>query len=112
MKHKLSINGKKPIDVKEYYEVKEKVKLSILLPTDVDVYVSSKDVEGKKEYCDDELFYIFEMPDHDVDVQVEMKNSMVNDNHNNSFMSGPQQSFVGMAAFLKEINGKLEKNDK
>lgn len=100
--HKLSVNGEKPFNAKEYYEKGETVKLSFLSATDSRIEIRTDDVSGKKEYGDGEISYSLIMPDHDVDVSVTYINDMVN-THNTSSMGNSQVNpFVKFPFFNKD----------
>ena len=61
------------------YQAGELAEVSIMVPTDVNMHVSSQQVQlGRPDYQSGEMIYHFIMPECDVDIQVEMHSSMMN----------------------------------
>ena len=70
------------LNAADSYRAGEKVTLKVMLATDTDYTLS---VEGKEIIPEvrkngSELWYVFKMPDHDIQVQFSSRNSMVNPN--------------------------------
>lgn len=78
--YKLTVNGRKPIDMDEYYEVKQAVRVTFPFVTDCSTRIISNAEDGTTNFIDYSIVYTFLMPEHDVDVSVEYTNNMVN-NH-------------------------------